>query len=333
MTFSLGFTPGLELFGEIQEAEAAKDEGVSVERFGFATTEIVCRDRLCHADYLDYIDKPEIETQCREGQILVFRTIHNDYVCTSRSTAVTWVQLDMALIVDVDTKELVGIWDEPEQMQIVDANYMEGIDKHEIETQCMTGQVLVFLTIDNDYVCTSRSTAVTWIQRSIALLVDVDAKELGIWEEPEQMSMIEEKSANGTILPKDEIIEETMIPEEDKEQMIPLPVVITNYMERIDKPEIETQCREGQILVFRTIHNDYVCTIQSTAVTWVKLDMALIVDVDTKELVGIWEEPKESIMECEEGLQLIFKFTDNSPACVKLVTKQKLIIRGWASNV
>ena len=47
MTFSLGFTPGLELFGEIQEAEAAKAEGVSVKRFGSATTGIVCGDRLC----------------------------------------------------------------------------------------------------------------------------------------------------------------------------------------------------------------------------------------------------------------------------------------------
>jgi len=111
------------------------------------------------------------------------------------------------------------------------------------------------------------------------------------------------------------------------------PFVYADYLDYVNKPEIETQCREGQILVFRTIHNDYVCTIQSTAVTWVKLDMALIVDVDTKALVGIWDEPKESIMECEEGLQLIFKFTDNSPACVKSVTKQKLIIRGWASNV
>ncbi len=47
MTFSLGFTPGLELFGEIQEAEAATAQGVSVKVFGSATTGIVCGDRLC----------------------------------------------------------------------------------------------------------------------------------------------------------------------------------------------------------------------------------------------------------------------------------------------
>ena len=47
MTFSLGFSPGLELFGEIQEAEAIKAQGVSVKRFGSSTMGIVCGDRLC----------------------------------------------------------------------------------------------------------------------------------------------------------------------------------------------------------------------------------------------------------------------------------------------
>ena len=33
---------------------------------------------------------------------------------------------------------------------------------------------------------------------------------------------------------------------------------------------------------------------------------------------------------CNEGLELILKPTDNSPACVKPVTAEKLIARGWA---
>ncbi len=33
---------------------------------------------------------------------------------------------------------------------------------------------------------------------------------------------------------------------------------------------------------------------------------------------------------CNEGLELILKLTDNSPACVKPVTAEKLIARGWA---
>ena len=33
---------------------------------------------------------------------------------------------------------------------------------------------------------------------------------------------------------------------------------------------------------------------------------------------------------CNEGLEIILKYTDNSPACVKPVTAEKLIARGWA---
>jgi len=33
---------------------------------------------------------------------------------------------------------------------------------------------------------------------------------------------------------------------------------------------------------------------------------------------------------CKEGLELIFKSTDGSPACVKPKTAEKLIQRGWA---
>jgi len=36
---------------------------------------------------------------------------------------------------------------------------------------------------------------------------------------------------------------------------------------------------------------------------------------------------------CNEGLQLIFKSTDGSPACVKPKTAGKLIARGWATEV
>jgi len=35
---------------------------------------------------------------------------------------------------------------------------------------------------------------------------------------------------------------------------------------------------------------------------------------------------------CKEDLQLIFKITDNSPACVKSSTAEKLIERGWGGT-
>lgn len=40
-----------------------------------------------------------------------------------------------------------------------------------------------------------------------------------------------------------------------------------------------------------------------------------------------------SEVQCKEGLELIFKSTDGSPACVKPKTAEKLIERGWANDV
>ena len=37
-------------------------------------------------------------------------------------------------------------------------------------------------------------------------------------------------------------------------------------------------------------------------------------------------------VECKENLQLVFKITDFSPACVKSTSVEKLIERGWASD-
>jgi hypothetical protein len=37
-------------------------------------------------------------------------------------------------------------------------------------------------------------------------------------------------------------------------------------------------------------------------------------------------------VQCDEGLELIFKYTDNSPACVKPTTVEKLVERGWANT-
>ena len=37
-------------------------------------------------------------------------------------------------------------------------------------------------------------------------------------------------------------------------------------------------------------------------------------------------------VKCKTGLELIFKATDGSPACVTIFTKDKLVSRGWAKN-
>ncbi len=48
------------------------------------------------ADYMDDINREDIDIQCREGLVLVFRTISNDYVCTDDGTAGRWIQLGIA---------------------------------------------------------------------------------------------------------------------------------------------------------------------------------------------------------------------------------------------
>jgi S-ribosylhomocysteine lyase LuxS involved in autoinducer biosynthesis len=36
---------------------------------------------------------------------------------------------------------------------------------------------------------------------------------------------------------------------------------------------------------------------------------------------------------CKTGFELILKSSDNSPACVKLASVDKLIMRGWGKRV
>jgi len=49
--------------------------------------------------FIDALQKNDAETECREGQVLVFRTIANNYACVSESTAKKWVQYNIAEIV------------------------------------------------------------------------------------------------------------------------------------------------------------------------------------------------------------------------------------------
>lgn len=48
------------------------------------------------------------------------------------------------------------------------------------------------------------------------------------------------------------------------------------------------------------------------------------------EQVSIGIEPENVL--CKDGLELIFKSKDNSPACVTLTTKIELVVRGWAED-
>jgi len=55
--------------------------------------------------FVDALQEEDSETQCREGLVLVFRTISNNYVCTSESTAKKWVEYGIAEIVGESVEE------------------------------------------------------------------------------------------------------------------------------------------------------------------------------------------------------------------------------------
>ena len=63
------------------------------------------------------INAEDSETQCREGQVLVFRTIANSYACVSENTAKKWVEYEIA--------EIVG---ESEEKEDVMESMNDGID-------------------------------------------------------------------------------------------------------------------------------------------------------------------------------------------------------------
>ena len=68
--------------------------------------------------------------------------------------------------------------------------------------------------------------------------------------------------------------------------LVPVSFADVDYQEQAYRDDSTTQCREGQILVFRTAYNDYVCTDKITAQKWVRYGIA--------EIVGdVPEEPVE----------------------------------------
>ena len=57
--------------------------------------------------------------------------------------------------------------------------------------------------------------------------------------------------------------------------------------------DIETECREGQVLVYRTNSLDYICTSQSAASLWEKIGLAEIVQPKTEKEIEDEETPSE----------------------------------------
>ena len=80
----------------------------------------------------------------------------------------------------------------------------------------------------------------------------------------------------------------------------------------LEPKESETQCREGQVLVFRTISNNYVCVFEETAERWVELGIAEIVRQEVHEET-MEEETVEDAMEDQTISSSVLKYIQEPP--------------------
>ncbi len=79
---------------------------------------------------VDAVQLKDSETKCREGQVLVFRTIANNYVCISESTAQRWVEIGIAeIIVPIEEESI----EETMQEEVVEDSMQEQNDDVKIE--------------------------------------------------------------------------------------------------------------------------------------------------------------------------------------------------------
>ena len=123
-----------------------------------------------------------------------------------------------------------------------------------------------------------------------------------------------------------------------------------------DVSKIETQCREGQVLIFKFTANTQLCTLASTAEMWEKMGVGQIVrspidgnsmDQTTTAIETTTQVPdttehheiispdqqiedgiaKEDVI-CKSELALMIR-SSGSPACVQMDSIKELESRGW----
>jgi len=74
-------------------------------------------------------------------------------------------------------------------------------------------------------------------------------------------------------------------------------ISVTPLVDALQEKDVDTECREGQVLVFRINSNNYVCVSESTAQKWIDWGIA--------EQVEQAEEPAmaEEVMQTDSDLE------------------------------
>ena len=126
---------------------------------------------------------------------------------------------------------------------------IESEAEEDLSAGCRSDQTLVYRFAYKDFVCVEPSTAKRWV-------------ELGFAEIKQDHISVEDKKNTTT----DYTSYETKYPGAP-----PLPP------QKSTTTDVDSECRHGQILVYRFTHHDTFCTNSFTALTWERLGLAEIV--------------------------------------------------------
>ncbi len=97
----------------------------------------------------DDLVKTNANTECREGDVVVYRYHASDYVCVSVSTAEMWIRHGMG--------EIIG-----------DSNNNLDAEKTTPLTKCNDGFSVIFNVDTKKYSCVLDSTAIKWVDQGLA---------------------------------------------------------------------------------------------------------------------------------------------------------------------
>ena len=121
---------------------------------------------------------------CRDGQTLVYRAAYLDYVCVDPSTAIRWVELGLAEIVqesdESDSAETIETPEPLEESEFPGAPPpapKPTIRDTSDDSECREGNILIYRFAYQDTICTSFSTASTWERLGISEIVATQKSE------------------------------------------------------------------------------------------------------------------------------------------------------------
>ncbi|MCV0400521.1 MAG: hypothetical protein K5777_00860 [Nitrosopumilus sp.] len=145
---------------------------------------------------------------------------------------------------------------------------VESEAEEDLMAGCRDDQTLVYRFAYKDYVCVTPSTADRWV-------------ELGFAE-------IKQKSTSGT---KDvsDVDENSTFELKYPGAPPPPPKKSTSSS--------DSECREGQVLIYRFSYNDTFCVNKITAITWERLGLAEIADVQKSAMIN---DDSKNVSEIEE---------------------------------